>query len=105
MRMSDELTPWGKHENEIICFDNVFNEQVETDVEGLKSDGVYRKGFQDFPIFNVTEDEFTRNMESHRQRCRFTSEKVKRFCRESRYKNPFYIKANINGRDYIRRIK
>ena len=95
-----------RQENDIIQPDNIFNESVETDVEGIASDGVYKKGFDSFPLFDVTENEFLSNMETHRQRCRFTTPKVAEYMQNSRYKKPFYIRyQNEQGKIYVRKVK
>lgn len=102
--MIDDMAPWGRRGNELISAANVINEQMKTEVADCISDGIYRKGSVDFPIFDVTPDEFNRNMEAHRQRCRFKTEKVLNYVRGSRTKNPFYIRAEIDGKSYIRKI-
>lgn len=104
MRMIDDLAPWGRRENELISSANVINEQIVTGVEGCTSDAIYRKGTIDFPIFDVTPEEFTRNMEAQRQRCRFKTEKVLNYVRGSRTKTPFYIRTEMDGKTYIRKI-
>jgi hypothetical protein len=85
----------------------MFNESIETDVAGVQSDAVYKKGFAEFPVFTVTEEEFMGNMEGHRQRCRFKSEKVAKYMAETRYKKPFYIRYEneATGKTYLRKIK
>lgn len=96
-----------RQENDIIHVQNIFNESVETDVDGINSDGIYKKGFDSYPIFDVTEEEFHGNMETHRQRCRFKSEKVAEYMRQSRYRKPFYVRYTNeqSGKTYIRKIK
>lgn len=96
-----------RFDNESINSANVFNESISTDVESVTSDATYKKGFSDFPIFDVTEQEFNANMEVHRQRCRFKSPKVVEYMQKTRYKNPFYIRftEEASGKQYIRKIK
>lgn len=104
--MIEYIAPWGGDELTQISWSNLFDESVNTDVEGLQSDGVYRVGSTEYPVFDVTEDEFKRNMEALRQRCRFTTEKVNQYLRNTRYRKDFFIRmTDESGKQYIRRVK
>lgn len=85
----------------------VRKEKAETDVFGLTSDDVYVKGSVKFPIFDVTKDEFFKNMEGQRSRLRFNSEgKAAKYMRMSRYSSPFYIRfTDENGKQFLRKVK
>lgn len=105
--MSDYNTLFGKEgvDNERINFECVFEQALNTDVSGVTSDGTYKRGLDEFPIFNVNYQEFNANMESHRQRLRFSG-KAGQYLRETRYKRPFYIRhTDESGKVYIRKIK
>lgn len=74
--------------------------KVETDVPGVFADGMKDQ----FPVFDVDDDEFYKNMRSDRKRMRFnTDNPVSQYLRQTRYNRPFFIKTK-NG-DYMRKIK
>ena len=102
-------SPWNRFssmDNERICFENLVLEEYETDVPGLKSDAVYQKGMEKFPVFDVSKNEFRSNMEEFRSRMRFSG-KAGEYLRCTRYKRPFYIryKDEDEGKAYIRKVK
>lgn len=93
-------------ETERIDPNAVSDKKINTDVHGLASDGVYKKGMLEFPIFDVDKQDFYNNMEAHRSRTRFSSDsKASKYMRMTRYNQPFYIRYNDEGRQYIRKIK
>ena len=106
-RFEREPFGFGLVDNEKISFQNLFNEKIDTDVNDLESDAVYRRGAAAFPVFDCTKDEFLNNMESHRQRCRFNSEKIAKYMKETRYKSPFYIRYTDEdtNKSFLRKIK
>lgn len=96
----------NKLDNEIIQTQNIKEGKIDTDVDGVLSDGYYQKGFEKFPVFNITEKEFFDNMLAHRQRCRFTTPKVVEYMQKTRYKKPFYVQCESQcGKKYVRKVK
>ena len=92
-------------DNERIDHNNFFNESIETDVPGITSDGVYKRGTDSFPVFTVTSKEFNANMESYRKRVRLDG-KAGEYLRSTRYNKPFYIQyTDESNKTYIRKIK
>ncbi len=78
-------------------------DRVETEVSGVFADG--KKG--EFPIFNVSKDEFYANMRNDRKRLRFSTEHAANYLRGSKYNKPFYIayKNDDTGEHYLRKVK
>ena len=102
-------SPWNRFssmDNERICFDNLISEEYETDVPGLKSDAIYQKGVEKYPVFDVPQNEFTNNMEEFRSRMRFSG-KAGEYLRGTRYKRPFYIRYIDESacKVYVRKVK
>ena len=78
-----------------------------TDVEGVFADDVIKKGSDEFPVFNVSKDEFFSNMQANRKRVRFKSDsKVRSYIQKTKNGGrPLYIKTNDNGKEYVRKLK
>jgi hypothetical protein len=78
-----------------------------TDVEGIMSDDVIKKGIEEFPVFNVSKEEFFSNMKADRKRIRFKSDsKVRSYIQKTKNGRPLYIKTkDSNGQEYVRKLK
>lgn len=95
----------GGVDNERIVPGNVLDKQIETDVKDCCSDAVYKRGIDEFPVFDVSKEEFFGNMEAQRTRQRFTG-KASQFNQGSRFKRPFYVRhTDEDGKTYVRRVK
>lgn len=71
----------------------------KTDVEDVFADGE-RNGV---PVFDVSKDEFYRNMKIDRKRLRFSSgTKVQQYHSKTKYNMPFYIRNKDDG--FMRKI-
>ena len=76
--------------------------EVETEVDGVFADGTK----DNLPIFDVSKDEFYRNMKYDRKRVRFSSDaSVTNYLRGSRYRRPFFVRTKTDNGDYIRKVK
>lgn len=105
INLDSQWNRFSSNDNERIDMRNLFNEQLETDVPGLFSDDVYKKGTESFPCFDVSKGSFFNNMEQFRKRIRLDG-KAAEYLRATRYNKPFYIKyKDESNRTYIRKIK
>jgi hypothetical protein len=100
-----ELSGYGEEVlmTEPFTSDDNFN----TDVDGVKADAGYReeKGVK-VPVFKVTKDEFFQNSYDGRRRMRFSTDSaVSQYMRGTRYRNPFFITTEIDGKSYTKKIK
>lgn len=79
-----------------------------TDVEDVNADDVIKKGKEEYPVFNVSQDEFWSNMKADRKRLRFKNgSKAQQYMRRTRNgARPFYIKTHDqNGKEYVRKVR
>jgi hypothetical protein len=81
-------------------------EQVDlsTGIEGLEADDKY-KGT---PVFDVSNEDFFKNLRADRKRVRFTSsDKPKNFMQGTKYNQPFYIRYTDknSGKPYLSKVK
>lgn len=80
----------------------------QTDVPDIEADDVIKKGMEEYPVFDVTPQEFFSNMSADRKKIRF-----KNGSKVTTYKNktkntgrPFYIKTTASdGKTYTRKIR
>lgn len=74
--------------------------KVATDVKDVFADGE-KLGL---PVFDITKDDFFRNMKVDRKKLRFqTDHPVSQYMRKTRYSRPFWIRDNDSG--YVRKVK
>jgi hypothetical protein len=78
-------------------------EGVDTGIEGVKADDLY-KGT---PVFDVSQEEFFKNMRQERNKLRFKNgSAVSQFMQQSKYRKPFYIRANDSkGEKILKKFK
>jgi hypothetical protein len=78
-------------------------EGIDTGVEGVKADDLYN----DTPVFDVSQDEFYNNMRQNRNKLRFKNgSSVSQFMQQSKYRKPFYIRANDSkGEKILKKFK
>ena len=79
-----------------------------TDVEGVQADDVIKKGNDEYPVFNVSQEEFWNNQKADRKKIRFKNgSKVTAYTKATRNGHrPFYIKMkDNNGQEYVRKIR
>ncbi len=73
--------------------------KVETDVPDCFADGTFRGKL----VFDVSKDEFYKNMKANRQRLRFkTDTPASDYFKATKYKTPFYIRNTDDG--YMRKV-
>jgi hypothetical protein len=71
--------------------------KFKTDVDGVYADGT--KG--ELPVFDVSKDEFFRNMKQDRRRLRFKSgSTAQKYHSNTRYRRPFWIRNKEDGYTY-----
>ena len=78
-----------------------------TDVENVRSDDVVKQGKDEFPCFDVSQEEFYQNMQDGRRRLRFKSgSAAQQYMQGSKYNRPFYVRhTDEKGKKYVRKIK
>jgi len=77
---------------------------LKTGIDGCEADGVYKRT----PVFDVSNDEFFKNLRADRSRVRFTSsDKPNQFMRGTKYRQPFYIRYTDKNtaKTYLSKIK
>ena len=86
---------------------DIKDDELDTDVEGVKADGFVQQGTVKFPKFSVSQEEFFQNMQDGRKRLRWkTDTPVQKFMQNTKYSNPFYISyTDPDGKVYTRKIK
>lgn len=105
VNLDNQWNRFSSNDNERIDIKNLFNESIETDVPGLFSDSIYRKGTESFPCFDVSKNKFFGNMEQFRKRISLDG-KAAEYLRATRYSKPFYIRyTDENNKVYVRKIK
>jgi len=76
--------------------------KVETDVEGVFADGEKNQ----FPIFNVDEEDFFNNMKADRRRLRFKPDNsASQYLRGTKYNKPFFIQYKGDDGHFMRKVK
>ena len=85
---------------------------IETDIvldtgEKLKSDAAIQIGSEKYPVFNVSKEDFYKNMKAERNRLRFSSgSNAQKYHSGTKYRSPFYIQfSNDDGKVYQRKIR
>ena len=82
------------------------NDGFDTDVEGVKANDMVKHGNVEFPCFSVSKQEFFNNMTQNRKKTRFKSgSSVQQYMQKTRYKNPFFIEYEENGKKFRRKVK
>jgi len=84
------------------------DDELDTDVEGVRADGYVQMGTEKFPKFNVDRSSFFQNFQDGRKRLRFPSgSNVQQYMSNTKYsRNPFYVSfTDENGRTYTRKIR
>lgn len=77
-----------------------------TDVEGVFAQGVVKQGTVEFPVFDCEEADFFGNMTDNRKRTRFKSgTPAAQYMAGTKYKIPFYVRTQKDGKVYTRKIK
>jgi len=77
-----------------------------TDVDGVNANDIVKHGNVEFPCFTVSKQEFFSNMKQNRKKTRFKSgSTVQQYMQKTRYKNPFFIEYEEDGKKYRRKIK
>ena len=79
----------------------------ETDVKDVRSDDIVRQGKDEFPCFDVTQDEFNQNMQDGRRRLRWKKDTAaQKYMSGTKYNRPFYVRTtDAKGKKYVRKIK
>lgn len=79
----------------------------ETDVAGVRADDVVRQGKDEFPCFDVDQNEFYQNMQDGRRRLRFKADtSAQKYMSQTKYNRSFYIRhTDKDGKKYVRKIK
>jgi hypothetical protein len=79
----------------------------ETDVADVRSDDIIRQGKDEFPCFDVTQDEFNQNMQDGRRRLRWKNgSPAQKYMSGTKYNRPFYVRTTDSaGKTYVRKIK
>ena len=83
-------------------------EGFETDVEGIYADDKVQYGQEEYPVFDISQEEFFSNLTSDRKKLRFKNgSKVMQY--KNKTKNslrPFYIRTtDQNGQSYTRKLR
>lgn len=81
--------------------DNIENGEVDTDVDGVKANGKFIMGMEEFPIFDVNEPDFIGSSQGLRGRVAWETDGVKNYAQQSQSGRSFYIRHN----DQLRKIK
>jgi hypothetical protein len=77
---------------------------LTTGIDGLEADDRYKNT----PVFDVSSEDFFKNMRAERKRLSFTSsEKPHKFMQGTKYRQPFYIRYTDKnkGVPYLSKIK
>ena len=76
--------------------------KVETDVPDVYADGTK----DDIPVFDISHDDFMRNLRAERKRLRFKSDSTaSTYLQGSRYKRPFYVRtSDTEGKQFLRKV-
>ena len=79
----------------------------ETDVKDVRSDDIVKQGKDEFPCFDVTQDEFNQNMQDGRRRLRWKKDTAaQKYMSGTKYNRPFYVRTtDAKGKKYVRKIK
>lgn len=79
----------------------------ETDVPDVRADDIVRQGKDEFPCFDVTQDEFNQNMQDGRRRLRWKNgSAAQKYMSGTKYNRPFYVRTtDSSGKKYVRKIK
>jgi hypothetical protein len=82
-------------------------EELETDVEGVKADGYIEVGSNKFPKFDVDRESFFQNFQDGRRRLRWKPDTpVQKYMVGTKYRIPFYVSyKDDNGRVFTRKVK
>jgi hypothetical protein len=82
-------------------------EKIKTEFEDIYADDVVRQGKNEFPVFDVSKEEFMGNGSWDRKRIRFKSgSNVQKYLQNGKYNRPFYIRwGDDSGKKWTRRIK
>jgi hypothetical protein len=81
--------------------------EMDTDVEGVKADSFVQIGTIKIPKFNVSQEDFYQNFQDGRRRLRWkTDTPVQKYMSGTKYRNPFYVSyTDEAGRTYTRKVK
>lgn len=79
----------------------------DTDVSDVRADDLIKQGKDEFPCFDVDDNEFYQNMQSGRRRLRFKSgSAAQKYMKGTKYNRPFYIRTkDAKGKHLVRKIK
>lgn len=79
----------------------------ETDVADVRADDVVKQGKDEFPVFDVTSDEFHQNMQDGRRRLRWKNgSNAQKYMSGTKYNRPFFVRhTDDSGKKYVRKIK
>lgn len=79
----------------------------ETDVKDVRADDVVKQGKDEFPCFDVTQDEFYQNMQDGRRRLRFKADSAaQKYMAGTKYNRAFYVRhTDTDGKTFVRKIK
>ncbi len=79
----------------------------DTDVAGVKSDGIVQQGFDKYPVFNVDRDEFYQNMSNGRNNLQFkTGTTAQQYITKTASNSTFFVQyTDTDGETYSRKIK
>jgi hypothetical protein len=76
-------------------------ENREFEVDGVKADGLVKIGIDEFPIFDVVDNDFYNTSRGDRYKVPWETEKIKTYMARATQRRPFYIRHNNN----IKKIK
>jgi len=79
----------------------------ETDVTDVRADDIVKQGKDEFPCFDVGQDEFNQNMQDGRRRLRWKKDSAaQKYMAGTKYNRPFYVRTtDTKGNKYVRKIK
>lgn len=79
----------------------------ETDVKGVRANDIVRQGKDEFPCFDVSQEEFNQNMQDGRRRLRWKKDSAaQQYMSGTKYNRPFYVRTtDAKGKTYVRKIK
>lgn len=79
----------------------------ETDVPDVRADDIVRQGKDEFPCFDVSQEEFNQNMQDGRRRIRWKNgSAAQKYMTGTKYNRSFYVRhTDNNGKKFVRKIK